>query len=495
MSPKALLAAVCRHRFVTPFGALRATLRNCRGSVLLTTAVGATALLGMVALGTEAGGWYLARRSLQGAADAAALAAARVYADTASRGIAKANRYTDGVDSVTVRNETLSANPINLRVTISQSQRASLASAALGISPPAIAASGRAEALQPPNGGGACVLALTGAISFSGSGNLVAPQCALASNYVGGASFIFGNNSCGSNFSVTAWSLISAGSGGAFSTCLSKSPSPVTLTTRPAFYQKPLVSPFAAIAVIATDTGLYRDLLTRPSSNKNATATSSCVSLESNLSSSSPLTYKPAPSVAAGLSPPASGTGVPLYCESNALNSAVIDLQPGTYFFRGSLTMQSGGSLTCSGCATTANPSAGVTLVMIGAGTGGNWGPGNLDLRGGLSLSAPRSSTTFNGIAIWAPGSNGTVTQSNTVTLTANAHGPVQGAVVAQRANVTLTGNSSNLVQSAGDCTVLVVGTLTVTGTGAGLNTAGCGAAGWSDIVPKARVVRLVAEY
>jgi hypothetical protein len=306
---------------------------------------------------------------------------------------------------------------------------------------------------------------------------------------------VFGNASCGSNFSVTAWSLISAGSGGAFSTCLSKTPSPVNLTTRPAFYQKPLASPFAALATIATDSGLYRDLLSRPSSKQNATATTSCVSLASNLSTTTAGTYKPPPSVASNTSPPASGTGIPLYCDANSLNSVVIDLQPGTYFFRGNLTLQSGASLTCSTCATTSHPSDGVTLVLIGTGTGTGWVPGNLDVRGGLSLTAPHNGTGFNGVAIWAPGSSGTVTQSNTLTLTASSHGPVQGAVVAPGAATTLTGNSNNSVLPAADCTVLVVGSLTVTGTGAGLSTAGCVAAGWSDIMPKARVVRLVSEY
>src|ERR1051326_7349144 len=57
---------------------------NRSGSVTVTVALVLSALVGFAALGTEVAGWYLTKRTMQGAADSAAYAAALAKASGAS---------------------------------------------------------------------------------------------------------------------------------------------------------------------------------------------------------------------------------------------------------------------------------------------------------------------------------------------------------------------------------------------------------------------------
>ena len=188
-------------------------LRCRRGSVAFATVVALVPLIGVVALGAEAGSWYVTKQHAQNAADAAAYSGALQLAcyeccasctDTQSvdyRGkqFAAQNAFCNAGDtsypgsrcatslptgtSQTVQINTLTAwNGVNgnfVQATVSQQQPAYLAKV-LGLSTVNIPATAIAQVQvleKPP-----CVLALTGSISFQGSPNINAPNCGMASN-------------------------------------------------------------------------------------------------------------------------------------------------------------------------------------------------------------------------------------------------------------------------------------------------------------------------
>src|SRR5882724_10003369 len=66
---------------------MRNLLRCRRGSVSLATVIGLVPLIGVVALGAEAGSWYVTKQHAQNAADAAAYSGAlRVVCSNAAVG-------------------------------------------------------------------------------------------------------------------------------------------------------------------------------------------------------------------------------------------------------------------------------------------------------------------------------------------------------------------------------------------------------------------------
>jgi hypothetical protein len=199
-------------------------LRCRRGSAAFATVVALVPLIGVVALGGEAGSWYVTKQHAQNAADAAAysgglkLACDNVApcADTKSvdyRGkqFAAQNTFCNGGDttsypgrrcatslptgtSQTVQINTLTAwNGVNgnfVQATVSQQQPTYLAKL-LGLSTVNIGATAVAaikNQIKP------CVLALGGPITFQDNGvDINAPTCGLASNYAGpGPSIDFG---------------------------------------------------------------------------------------------------------------------------------------------------------------------------------------------------------------------------------------------------------------------------------------------------------------
>src|SRR5690349_20407863 len=76
-----------------------------RGNISIVAALSMPVLVGFLGLGAEAASWYNGKRSLQNAADSAAVAAATnagtSYADEA-KAVAARYGYQDGVDGVTV---------------------------------------------------------------------------------------------------------------------------------------------------------------------------------------------------------------------------------------------------------------------------------------------------------------------------------------------------------------------------------------------------------
>ncbi|OSI77250.1 hypothetical protein BSZ21_03310 [Bradyrhizobium canariense] len=190
---------------------MRSLLRSRRGSVAFATVIALVPLIGVVALGGEAGSWYVTRQHAQNAADAAAYSGAvqelclsnapcavTQTMDYRAKQAAAQNAFCNAGStsypgskcgtppagiSHTVQVASLGSwkgTPgIVVQATVSQQQPAYLARV-LGLTTVNIAATAVAKVQiveKPP-----CVLSLTGSISFQGSPNINAANCGMASN-------------------------------------------------------------------------------------------------------------------------------------------------------------------------------------------------------------------------------------------------------------------------------------------------------------------------
>jgi Flp pilus assembly protein TadG len=185
---------------------MRNLFRNRRGSVAFATVVALVPLIGVIALGGEAGTWYVTKQQAQNAADAAAYSGALKFAcglapssctDTSSvdyRGkqFAAQNAFCNAGDtsypgsrcatslpsgmSQTVQIAELGGNRV--QATVSQQQPAYLATL-LGLTTVAIGATAVAQVITLAN---PCVISLQDPISFQGSTTVRSSNCGLASN-------------------------------------------------------------------------------------------------------------------------------------------------------------------------------------------------------------------------------------------------------------------------------------------------------------------------
>ncbi|HEY0834068.1 MAG TPA: pilus assembly protein TadG-related protein [Azospirillum sp.] len=189
--------------------------RDEGGAVIVIVALAMTAILGLLSVTIEVGTWYAQRRSLQTAADAAAVAGAlEIARGTPARmtGAAQAEgaRNGSGGDTITVNNPPLSgalvgrSDAVEAIVTRTQSR---LFSAVLQDGPVTITARAVAMARDV---GEACVLALdsgvSGAVSGSGNPNVVMPDCMIAANSNAASAISFNGN-----VNLSAQSLWTAG--------------------------------------------------------------------------------------------------------------------------------------------------------------------------------------------------------------------------------------------------------------------------------------------
>lgn len=243
---------------------MRSLLRSRRGSVAFATVIALVPLVGVVALGGEAGSWYVTRQHAQNAADAAAYSGAVQQAclmappcgvtqtvDYRAKQAAAQNAFCNaggtsypgsrcpgslpaGISqTVTVASLTSwnGASGNFVQAIVRQQQPAYLARV-LGMSTVDIPAMAVAKVVGLPNA--ACVLALTGSISFEGSPNINAPGCGMASNSRAQNALDF----TGGGMSMNIGSLSTVGGcAGATSFCKA------ALTHMPA----PVVNPFSAL--------------------------------------------------------------------------------------------------------------------------------------------------------------------------------------------------------------------------------------------------------
>jgi Putative Flp pilus-assembly TadE/G-like len=205
-------------------------LRCRRGTAAFATVIALVPLIGVVALGGEAGSWYVTKQHAQNAADAAAMAGGwrlkcSIIAQTdvtlpctdtnsvdyRGKQFAAQNAFCNAGDttsypggrcatslptgtSQTVQINTLTAwNGVNgnfVQATVQQTQPAYLARV-LGLSTVNIPATAVAQVpiLTKP-----CILALSGSASFQGSVTVSSPNCGIASNSTASNAFDFTGN-------------------------------------------------------------------------------------------------------------------------------------------------------------------------------------------------------------------------------------------------------------------------------------------------------------
>ncbi|MBR1210294.1 pilus assembly protein TadG-related protein [Bradyrhizobium sp. JYMT SZCCT0180] len=189
---------------------MRSLLRSRRGSAAFATVVALVPLIGVVALGGEAGSWYVTRQHAQNAADAAAYSGAvqqlclsgsacavTQSVDYRAKQAAAQNAFCNSGSSYPGSKCVTSPSGVShsvqiaslgswkgtagtyIQATVSQQQPAYLARV-FGLSTVNIAATAVAKVQiieKPP-----CVLALSGPIGIQGSANINAPNCGMASN-------------------------------------------------------------------------------------------------------------------------------------------------------------------------------------------------------------------------------------------------------------------------------------------------------------------------
>jgi Putative Flp pilus-assembly TadE/G-like len=430
-------------------------LRCRRGSAAFATVVALVPLIGVVALGGEAGSWYVTKQHAQNAADAAAMAGGwrlkcSIIAQTdvtspctdtnsvdyRAKQFAAQNAFCNAGDTSYPGSRCAAAQPgtsqsvsvtvgaNQVRATVSQQQPAYLAKV-LGLSTVNIPATAVAQVqiLTKP-----CILALTGSISFQGSPTLSSSTCGVASNSTAPNAFDFTGNG---GINVTAPSFTAGGcsqTGG--SQCNN-------VTTQAAKVPNPLSGLDSAMSSLTTSNfsgGQCGSL----------TASASCYNGDSK-------------------------KGFNFSAPSYNLN--------GTYFFTGPVTI--GGNVTITGTA---------TLILFGNATLKISGSPTIQLTAQTNPQVPPAlssvSSLMKGLLIYDP----EPFSKNGVNVTGNSNSFFNGIVYVPNTPVTYGGNSSGSTPNPG-CFQVIAYSVTFSGN-TKLDESGCPALGAAQ--PQVQYVRLV---
>ncbi len=451
---------------------MRSLLHSRRGSVAFATVIALVPLIGVVALGGEAGSWYVTKQHAQNAADAAAYSGAvqqlclmnapcavTQTVDYRAKQSAAQNTFCNaggtsypgsqcstslptGVSQTVTIASLTSWNGTNgnfVQATVSQQQPAYLAQV-LGLSTVTIPATAVAmvQNLTAP----ACVLALSGSISFQGSPNINAPNCGMASNDKAKDAINF----TGGGTTMNLGSLSTVGGCTGSTTFCNKA-----LTYMPA----PTTDPFSALDVALT---------TLCGANPTLPATCGLTTCK---------TSKAASLIAYTAATPCVNDS------AKTTGNAAFAAPAGVYFISGTLTLTGGSSITGTG----------VTFILLPGAT--------IDTKGGgtLTISAPTAipSTSsfpaalqadarlFQYMAIYDA-------SATPITFGGNSNITLNGNIYAPTANVTFQGNPTISVGGAGGgCGQLVAASIAFNGN-ATFNNNDCG----TTQVPKSQYVQLV---
>ncbi len=418
-------------------------MKDQRGQILVLVVLCMTVLLGFMALAIDVGLLFRARRNVQIAADAAAVAGGLDYkyntsktsAQTAGKAASSANGVTDGTGGAAV---TINVPPVNgpyagtagfVEAIVTQ-PNPTFFMALFHISSVSVAA--RAVVGSGSSGGCIWTLARSGDdVSLTGSGALTASNCD-----------IYDDSSASNALTLTGSGSISAkaiGIVGGYNKTGSGTITPNPPTTG--------ISPAADPLTLS------------PPTIPTGSCSASCT--QSN-SGSGNLTV-----------PPGNYTSI-----SNT-GSGTVTLQPGNYIINGNLSNTGSGNLvlgagnyTIGGNFTTTGSGAltlgsglytiGGNLSLTGSGTltGSNvtfytLGSSTVTGSGSEVLTAPTSGT-YNGVLFYQPPSD-----TSGMSITGSGGSTIQGIVYAPGAPLTLTGSGSMTVSLD-----IIVDTLSVTGSG-----------------------------
>jgi hypothetical protein len=451
-------------------------LRCRRGSVAFATVIALVPLIGVVALGAEAGSWYVIHQHAQNAADAAAYSGGLRLAcppgstacDTAQniayRGkqFADQNKFCDPRDSSypctnspptgttqTVLIDQPTANRV--RAVVSQQQPAYLA-AVLGLSTVNIGAQAIVEIKNPKD---LCGLGLgpdNNGLTIGGSSQITGNGCGLMSDTA-----VKYNSTA--NFTGPGWAVNGVNG------CIG-SEDHCNLSVPHNYNMLPATNPLQVL-----DSELFngRTGTDVPLHKKDPTTPSGCpVPLPPGTPTGTTKCYS--------VSPNSGGTGA--YNDLTVSNNDWVDFAPGTYFFYNATIKITGGAVTCSTC--TSALTSGVTLVLLGTTSA-------INMTGGtVNLSAAKNndfSADLDGVLIDDQAKN-TNASKIAVNISGGSTSSFGGAMYFPYADVSWGGGVQSSYTA---CTEVIAKTLTINGN-AYLSTANCA----PGTVAKSQVVALV---
>lgn len=485
-----------------------------RGSVAFGTLAAMLPLIGMMALGAEAGSWYIIRGNEQNAADAAALAGA--YTLAANPAASLSTIQADGTlfatkngflaSEVTITKP--AANQVQAVIIRQQPQaftkiffKAQSGTPSAGKVAIKAAAVAQVNTVAKP-----CLLALTGSISFQGSPTVNAPNCGMVSddtandsiNFTGGGGInvsnvgsISGAGGCTGNATLcsdiltygipetnpyaalnSALSTLTTGSfaGGQCPTgavgtgSINGTTLTITRVTSGAFIVGESITgtgvvPGTTIRALGTGTGGTGTYTVSSSQSVPSTTITGTVS--------GPVAYSTA-STATECYNGSSGNGHGQSGGYTFPSSAVLN---GTYFFAGPVSIGAGDSITG-----TAN------LILLPGASLGITGNPMIQLTGGIptSTSVPSSLSGFTGstgllagLLIYDPETTTGNGNGHLVNITGNSSSFFDGVVYAPNAAVTYTGSSTNSNSAVG-CNEVIAAAITYAGNTTYLDNSHC---------------------
>jgi hypothetical protein len=414
----------------------------------------------VVALGGEAGSWYVTKQHGQNAADAAAYSGALVWAcqlsgncadtqsiayrgkefaaqngfcnagDTAYPGSQCSASLPSGTSQTVQINQLASWNGVSgnfVQATVQQTQPAYLAHV-LGLSTVNIGAQAIAQVNSLPTP--PCVLSLTGSISFQGSPNINAPNCGMASNDTATNALNF----TGGGMSINLGSLSAAGG------CLGAASFCNTALT----YRPPVTNPFSA---------LDGALTTLCGANPSLPATCGLSTTGACTPGSSPIAYTAAT--------PCANSNI------TTKGNTAVTLTPGVYFISGTLSLKGGSSLTGTGVTIILLP--GATIDTKGGGTLTLTGPTGAPNTSSLPAALQPDAGLFQNMAIYDA-------SAAPVQFGGNSNINLTGNIYAPTADVTFQGNPTIDLGGGNGCGELIAKSVAFNGN-ATFNSNGCSAA------------------
>ena len=374
------------------------------GQTLILVALGLTCILGFVGFATDVGVLLHAKRNLQIAADAAALAGAnQINIDStkivaAAKAASAQNGFTDGVNSVTVTPSNGPAdgphagNASYVEAIVTQTQPTFFMRLFNFTSMPV---SARAVAFNGANNGSGCLHALNNnapdTINLQGHFTVDAPGCQVLDN---------SSDPCGLDFTGAAGNL-TAGSvsvaGGSCGHVSDSNPPPV----KGPQVSDPLANTYKPLTAAQVGT------CSAPPSGNNWG--------------------------------PAAAGGTVCYSGNISINNNVV-LAKGTYVFTGSLGLQGHGSITGPTVSSTdTTGTAGVTIYLKGPN-------GNMDMggSGNSNISLSGGSAAFPNVVIYQE-----PTDTHTVNMEGTPVSALNGIIYLPSAMLELGGNSTTQILTA----------------------------------------------
>jgi Flp pilus assembly protein TadG len=410
---------------------LRKLLQAERGAFAIIFAILLPVLLAVVGLGVDVSLWYMNKRQLQAATDAAAVAAvlekakgsdaATIEASAnveASRNGWKAANGSFALHNPPLAPSAFTADATAVQVVLSQNSPMFFARIFMEGENISLNAKSTARLKSAQDGGTGCILALhttqSKALEFAGNVNLSMPNCAIASN-----SNASGSISLTGSASVTVYSAQAVG-------VISDAHSLLTADHGKTNNASAITDPYASLAV--------------PSIGSTCDQTN----------------FKVKPSDSESIN--ASGDTPYVFC--NGLDvQGTLTLGPGTYVInKGSLNLNSGASLTAHNA----------TFIVTST-TGSDYAKFDMNGNASVNLSAP-SSGTYKGVLLYAD-RNGPY-QDHKINGTSSAI--YNGALYLPSAHADFNGNSGT---GSTACTQLIAKTIKLTGN-AGVTATGCTALG-----------------